>query len=42
MTGAIADKITMMDGEFELVKLVARPKNWYFRYWYKGEGGRRG
>jgi len=42
MTGAIAEKITMMDGEFELVKLVARPKNWYFRYWYKGEGGRRG
>ena len=42
MTGAIAEKITMMDGEFDLVKLVSRPKNWYFRYWYKSEGRRRG
>ena len=42
MTGAIAEKISMMGGDFDLVKLVSRPKNWYFRYWYKSEGNRRG
>ena len=35
---AVLEKVALMGGEFELVRLSQRPKTWYFRFYVRGSG----
>ena len=35
---AVVEKVPLMGGEFELVRLSQRPETWYFRYYVRGSG----
>ena len=35
---AVVEKVPLMGGEFELVRLFQRPETWYFRYYVRGSG----
>ena len=38
---AVVEKVPLMGGEFELVRLSQRPETWYFRYYVRAVGHRR-
>jgi len=35
---AVVEKVPLMGGEFELVRLSQRPETWYFRFYVRGSG----
>ena len=35
---AVLEKVALMGGEFELVRLSQRPKTWYFRFYVRCSG----
>ena len=35
---AVLEKVALMGGEFELVRLSQLPKTWYFSFYFRGSG----